>query len=86
MLFSTNCFLLREVSKGCNEHCVSPNNESGVSIGIPVESHTGYGLSPGAISRWPRAGSILSATRTEKCPYGIYVQAFQSDKVLNFSY
>lgn len=72
--------------QGLQRALFSPNNESGVSIGIPARSHTGYGLSPRAISRWPRAGSILSATRTEKCPYGIYVQAFQSDKVLNFSY
>lgn len=72
--------------QGLQRALFSPNNESGVSIGIPAGSHTGYGLSPRAISRWPRAGSILSATRTEKCPYDIYVQAFQSDKLLNFSY
>ena len=51
--------------QGLQRALFSPNNESGVSIGIPAGSHTGYGLSPRAISRWPRAGSILSATRTQ---------------------
>ena len=86
MLFLYKLFPAIGNKKGLQRALFSPNNESGVSIGIPAGSHTGYGLSPGAISRWPRAGSILSATRTEKCPYDIYVQAFQSDKLLNFSY
>ena len=43
--------------QGLQRALFSPNNESGVSIGIPAGSHTGYGLSPRAISRWPRAGS-----------------------------